>query len=289
MPEDVSVVAAPEMAVDGGAPLGATPPVEPAQPQQTQSQRVQSVTAEPRVVSVPTAAMKRIKDEAREAGRAEALAALAQSAGFSDPDELASTLKQLRSGGQTTRQAPAPRQTQQPAPPAHDTTSDEVLEVKNARREMARYERQMEKLARERDQYLQQYQQANQQAYQLQESLDAKEAEMSLREVAVTSGVKDVDYALRLLTRELENKTEDELAAFDERGFFDGLRKQKPYLFGELTQPATTGTGVSAPTAPRASQVSAQGASAAGKVDARRMNQQEYADLLRKRGLNPNL
>jgi hypothetical protein len=164
-----------------------------------------------------------------------------------------------------------------------------LLAVKNARRELARYERQMEKLQRERDEAINRYRTEVSSRSQLQEALDAKEAEAALRETAVGLGVKDVDYALRLLTRELENKDESELAQFDERAFFDGLRKAKPYLFGELVQPANTGTGAgAAPSAPKPGAVTTQ-AARDGQTDARKMNSQEFQELLRKRGINPTM
>jgi hypothetical protein len=273
--------------------LGSTPPAQGQQPAQAPQTRYdQSVQREPTTMTVPTAAMKRIKDEARESGRSEALNALAQQAGYGDAEELSAALAQLRAGGPSGQQV-QPRQVQQPAQQpqyAQEPTDngDPALDVKNARRELSRYERQMEKLTRERDQFQRQYNETLSQTTQLQESLDAKDAEMSLRETAVGSGVKDVDYALRLLTRELENKSEEELVAFDEGAFFSSLRASKPYLFGETIRPANTGPGTaSAPAAPRAAAVNQQTA-ANSQLDAKKMNPQEFQELLRKRGLNAN-
>jgi hypothetical protein len=109
---------------------------------------------------------------------------------------------------------------------------------------------------------------------------------MALREAAAVNGVRDIDYSLRLLQRELEGKDEQALAAFDEGAFFTGLRKTHPYLFGEVTVAATTGTGVgNAPTAPKAGTVT-QAQGAAGKSDARSLSSDEFQKLLRSRGLS---
>lgn len=290
---DTMVEVTPQVTMDGGAPLGASAP--PAQaPQYSNEQQ--------KVMSIPTSAMKRIKDEAMERGRSEGINEFLRTAGFNSPDEFAQVMSSLRSN---TQQKAAPRQTynsrdegeafdeaprnRQASQPLSQPDESELLSVKNARRDLARYERQMEKLQRERDEAVNRYRAEMSSRSQLQEALDAKEAEASLRETAVGLGVKDVDYALRLLTRELEDKDESELAQFDERAFFDGLRKNKPYLFGELVQPANTGTGVGAvPSAPKPGAVTAE-AARSGQPDARKMNSQEFHDLLRKRGLNPTL
>jgi hypothetical protein len=118
---------------------------------------------------------------------------------------------------------------------------------------------------------------------------DAIEAEMIVRETAARKGIKDVDYALRLVTRELAGKTDEDVAKFDEAKFFDGLRETHPYLFGETTKPVTTGNGAGAapptPTPGAAQQSAAQGSQA----DARKMDQKQYQDHLRARGLSINL
>ena len=286
------IEATPQVVADGGPPLGATPPAAPAAQPQSQSQsQSQQQQAEPqRVMSIPHSAMARIKTEERERGRAEALASLAQQAGFESMNDLAAALASLKSGGRSAprEETEQPRRPQTPQAPAPNEDANELIEVKNARRELARYERNLEKLQRERDELTQRYSAEQQARMQLQEALDAKEAEATLRETAVGLGVKDVDYALRLLTRELEGKDEAAMAAFDERAFFDGLRKTKPYLFGETVLPATTGPGAgAAPPAPKPGQVQTDNARN-GHLDARKMNGQEFNELLRKRGLDPN-
>lgn len=140
----------------------------------------------------------------------------------------------------------------------------------------------------ERNRYAQSASEYRKQLEQARAEADAIRAEMHLRTVAAGVGVQDIDYAIMLLTREVEKLTPEDAEKFDERGFFEGLRKSKPLLFGEAVVPATTGTGTGgAPTPPKPNTVASQTA-ANGKVDARKMNPQQYAELLRARGINPH-
>ena len=117
---------------------------------------------------------------------------------------------------------------------------------------------------------------------------EALEAESAIREQAIMAGVKDVDYAVTLLRRNIDGKSADELKGFDELKFFDDLRERQPYLFGERSVSVTTGTGVKEPGAPKPGQI-AQGTAANGQIDATKMNNKEFAEHLRKRGLNLNI
>lgn len=116
---------------------------------------------------------------------------------------------------------------------------------------------------------------------------DAIEAEMYVRQAAAQSGIKDIDYALRLLTQDLDGKSEEDLEKFNELKFFEGLREKHPYLFGEPpTKPATTGTGAgSAPPTPTPG-AAQQGAAQGDQVDAKGMDPKQFREHLAKRGLN---
>lgn len=127
---------------------------------------------------------------------------------------------------------------------------------------------------------------------ELQSQLDAKEAEMALREELYRAGVQDTDYALRLLTRQLEGKSEEEIGAFNRADFYAELRKEKPYLFGETVAPATTGTNGtkadgSAPVVPAPGGAAVDQAQR-DQFDARKAKPQEISDRLRALGLNPH-
>lgn len=149
------------------------------------------------------------------------------------------------------------------------------------------------------------WRQEEKQRRDLEAQLDAKDAEMALREECWKAGIKDVDYAIRLLTRELEGLSEEEIGAFDRTKFYDGLKQSKPYLFGEVVAPATTGTdgsaqkkdetkGADAGAAGAAPNPPAPGSEAAKaaadqQFDARKAKPEEIQSRLRALGLNPHL
>lgn len=230
-------------------------------------------------VVLPSASLGKIKAEQRERGAREAMSALEakfKAAGFANIDDAISAMAAARSGG---AQAATPQQQKKSEQPKQEFNPAQAQSDKNDRR-------QYERLQREREQFAKRYAQEQAQRRKLQRTLEAKEAEMALREAAVGKGVKDVDYSLRLLQRELEGKDDAALAAFDEGKFFDNLRSSHPYLFGETVVPATTGTGVgAAPAAPKAGTVQ-QAQGAAGAIDARKMSQDEFQKLIRARGLS---
>lgn len=291
MPEAID--AAPVVTQDGGPPLGAAPaqPTQAPGGEQGQPQQPSAPVQSQQVVTVPTSAMKRIKDEARAAGEAAALDSLAKQAGYGSHVELVNALAQLKGGGQPA--APAPQQQTQPTTPppaaAPAQPGADPLEDKRREREVGKYERMIEKLTRDNTSLTQKYTQADAERKKLKEDLDAKEAEMHLRELAVSTGVTDVDYALRLFNREVESKSEAELAKFNEKEFFSGLRATRPYLFGETVRPATTGPGAQgAPPAQRPGQVQQQ-AAGGGAFDARNAKPGEIQDRLRKMGITPGL
>lgn len=117
----------------------------------------------------------------------------------------------------------------------------------NSRNKEARMEnksaQEISRLERERSKARENWRKEEKRRKAAERKLAAKEAEIELRQIAMEQGVKDVDYAIRLMTRELQGKSKDDLAAFSEKDFFSGLKSDRPYLFGETTVPATTGTG----------------------------------------------
>ena len=230
-------------------------------------------------VVLPSSSFAKLKEEQRQRGKREAITELEskfKAAGFGSLDEAIAAMAEAR-------RAPAPKA----APVAKAEQVEGVEEqIPVAKTGNANADRQLARLAREREQFAKRFAQEQSQRRKLQRTLEAKEAEFALRETAVSKGVKDVDYALRLLTRELEGKDEASLASFDEAKFFDSLRAERPYLFGETVVNATTGTGVGgAPVAPKAGTVQ-QAQGAAGKIDARAMRGEDFAQLLRQRGFS---
>ena len=239
-------------------------------------------------VILPQASMAKLKEEQRQRGKREAMTeyeAKFKAAGFSSVEDAIAAL----SAAKTAASKPAPKAA--PVAKAEVVESEDVEALTTAQPQNTGgdYAKQLQKLQRERERLAKQFAAEQAQRRKLQRTLEAKEAEFALRETAVGKGVRDVDYAVRLIQRELEGKDEKALAAFDETKFFDGLRQSHPYLFGETVVPATTGTGVgAAPAAPKAGSVqAAQGA--AGKMDARQMSQDEFQKLMRSRGFSPSV
>lgn len=279
---DPGVTATPVASADPAAPLGAAPTPPPAEGEPGTTPPVVPARAESKVVTVPTASMKRIKDEEYQRGKAESLAELATGAGFGSSQELVAALQKLKG-------APAPVAAA-PAPPAADPGDDpaRTLEAdKGARREEGRYQRQLEKVLNERNKYASSAQQWQAKAREAQAEADAVRAEMHLRTIAAGVGVQDIDYAITLFSREVERLTPEQAETFNEKAFFEGLRKVKPLLFGEAVVPANTGTTPGGPTPPRPGTVTQQQAKN-GQTDVRKLNPQEYAADLKKRGINPH-
>jgi len=90
----------------------------------------------------------------------------------------------------------------------------------------------------------------------------------------------------------MAGKTEEELSKFDRKAFFDGIRKDRPYLFGERVQPATTGTNGAAadgsdPKTPAAGAPVVEVAKEQ-RFDAMKAKPEEVQARMNKLGLNPN-
>jgi hypothetical protein len=260
-------------------------------------------------VVMPTSALGRLKQEARERGKKEAMAELekqAKAVGFESLQSMFATTAALVKGGQNhvsakTNGAQKQPQRQQPPTQHHQEASEEQQPVQQQRpntngngqsngnrswKEQRRHEQLLERERKARDEERRFRLQEEKRRKRAEQHTEALEAEMYLREQAIMSGVKDVDYAVTLLRRSIEGKTERELQSYDEQKFFSELREKQPYLFGEISRPVTTGTGAgNAPTAPTPGKVTQQAANSA-QVDAAKMNDKEYKEHLRKRGLN---
>jgi hypothetical protein len=272
-----------EQHADGGAPLGTPPPAQAAaDPVQQRS--------EPKTVVVPTSAMKRIKEEEFARGQQGAMDELAKSAGYSSHTELVQALSKLKQTPAAQQQQVVPqRQAQQPA--AEEPNEDPARDLANAkdqRREEGKYQRQLEKVLNERNRYASSASEWQRKAREFQADADAARAEMHIRTIAAQTGVQDIDYAIILFSREVERLTPEEAEKFDEKAYFETLRKSKPLLFGEAVVPANTGTGVGgAPKPPAPAAVRAQNG-ANGAVDVRKMSPQDYQAHLAKKGISPH-
>ena len=237
---------------------------------------------------------KRIKDEQRARGRREALEDLdaqARAAGF---ESHADALKALAGLKKKPSQPAATTQIQgAPTMPPKPTQKNNTQDADKLRADKLRAD---EDRAAERKRWKME----NRRNRELQAQLQAKDAEIELREECYRAGVKDVDYVIRLLTRELAGKSQEEINAYDRKAFYEKTRREQPYLFGETVVAATTGTGGEqtktgdqaqangAPVTP-APGASAVDAAQNKKFDARTAKPEEVQARLRALGLNPHL
>jgi hypothetical protein len=267
--------------------VGAEAPGTVTQPTAQPTQQEVRSQSDSRVQVLTNGAFKKLKEAERNKGKRDALAELdaqAKAAGFASFSEVLGAIKnnqtqprrqtQVAAAEDGSEAAPGPA----PTPPARNAD----------RRSWERYEKQ--RLAWEKDRlaYRDMLAQERSRRRDLQRQIDAKDAEMALRESAVACGVRDVDYAVRLLTRHLEGRSQEEMTGFDERKFFDGLRAERPYLFGETTVPANTGTAGQSATTPGGTPAPKNQTPAinnAGKFDARNMTKEQIAARLRQLGI----
>lgn len=264
---------------------GVTPIVTPTEPK----------VLEEGVQQVRHSDFKRIKEESRARGRREALDELditARAAGFTSHEDALRALAELKKSPPAQPAAATPRPKEPPTMPNPKTPAPAAKPNDEAALRKEAMRAQDDKLKMRK-----QWRVEERRRRDLQAALDAKDAEMGLREELYRAGVKDVDYTLRLLTRQLEGKTQEEIAKFDRNAFYTTLRTDKPYLFGETVAPANTGTDASAktpgtpgapPPTPAPGSVTATEADKT-KFDARTAKPEEVQARLRSLGLNPHL
>lgn len=247
-----------------------------------------------------TAAFKRIKEQAMQKGRKEyenSFNEKLRSLGYSSFDELVSALnsdsrpqesqKSNSNQKQQLRQQHTVEDRQQEAQ-GMNKNNNSKQQQKMASNQQVDREKQILKQQAER--HRQRMIEEARRRRELERDLQAKEAEMAIRETAIQAGVRDIDYAVNLLARTLDSKSEEELAAFDEKQFFSGLRNTHPYLFGEIARPATTGPGVGTQPAPLKPGTVTQTTAQNAQVDAKKMSQSEFQEYLRSKGLSsPNM
>lgn len=284
--------------------VGSNPQGQPAQPTNGQPTAAAPAGApggqQEGVHQVKDSEFKQIKEKAKARGRQQALEELdakARAAGFESHEDALKALATLKKGSA----APAPAPTvATPANPRGAPTMSDAAKKKSekaAAQEAERVRAEQTRAIEDRAKMRQQWRKEERARRELQAKLDAKSAEMDLRDECYQHGVKDVDYTIRLLTRALEGKTQEEIAKFDRKAFYEGLKKDKPYLFGETVTPATTGTnGGAAPAAqntgappPPAAGDPAAAAANANKFDARKAKPEEVQARLRQLGLDPHL
>jgi hypothetical protein len=231
-----------------------------------------------KVITMATSRMAQLKRDEREKGKRAALSALdneAKELGYANHADMIQKLKAKKARGAT-----PPATTREPEDTDNDTpTTQGSRRSTRAEREIARLQEQRRAANRARAA-------SDRKARELERQREADRAEHELKIVAVQAGVKDVDYALSLLQRELANKTDAQLKEFDEEAFFKTeLRKKRPYLYETTEEPVTT-----SPSTADTQAVPKPGTPpvpTGEKKDARSMTKQQFDEYLRAKNLTP--
>jgi hypothetical protein len=244
-----------------------------AAPQEQQQTQVKNG----KVITIPTNAMAKIKQEERERGKRNALKerdAEARTMGFKDYEDL----KRFASTkGNSTQAKPQQKPAQAPV---QQTTSQPVSRHNDQRIQQLQEDKR--KANRARAQEEKRRKQVERQSLEMQ-------AEMELKMIAVRCGVKDVDYAVALLKRQTTAMTKEQLNTFDEDKYFhETLRQTHPYLYGEQVLPADTSAtpvqGAPPPAAPTSKEVTKE-VTSNGMIDAKTLTRDEFNKMLVSRGL----
>ena len=249
-------------------------------------------------VELRTSEFKRLKEKASEKGRRSERLLLnerAKELGYDSVEDLFAAM--------STKQSESD-ELENEEPEEYEEEEEEIMATPTKKKPLKRqstvatataedrYKRKFEQAEKARKDAVRKWRAGEKRRRGTQRQLAAKEAEMELREVAIQSGIKDVDYSIRLLTRHLSGKTEDDLAAFDEKSFFTGLREDRPYLFGESVMPANTGSTLAdsgnEPSAPGPDQTQKVEAESS-QFDARKATGEEIATRYKQLGLRQPL
>jgi hypothetical protein len=227
-PSDVKIDAqpAPQNAqpVPDGAPAEPKVDAAPAEP----ATPAAPAAGEPRpdLSNIPTmmskAALAKLKEQMLAKGKADAMAEMdkaAQAEGFKDHADMVAAIKAAKAD---------PQEPATPAKPAKPATGKEqamLAEEKKARQLSDRRVRDLER------------------------QLDAQRTRAAIEREFILGGVKDVDYAVSLLERELADQTPEQAEAFEPGPWLTSLKAKRPYLFGEKVAPIDTVTPKPAPAA----------------------------------------
>ncbi len=287
MPDPVSTAPVPAPAQQPAADPNPQVPVTGISP----ASSVESPPPSGKNLNIPVSAMRTRLDEARATGRRALTVELdrdAQALGYASHAAMMDHLKR-RNGQPPRQQAQAHQPAARPAAPSPAQTTEHVAPPKNPQDRKA-FEKQQARIRElERREQLAQ-QQAREEASRRKKAerkAQAAEARANLERIAAGVGIKKIGQALFLFQEAHEGKSVEELAQVDEAKFFEALRQTDPYLFGEVTLPATTGTssavpGARTPPTPSATSVAAAGAS---QVDVMKMSDDEFAQHKRNRGI----
>ena len=251
------------------APLAPTTPVNPPPPETVVSPELLeaaeaakeaggTLTGGGKTLTIPHSAMKAVKEKER----VKALESLAKEMGYTSVDEM-------RSRGKANARQPEPRREPEVEEPEVETEDPNASRIQQLQ---AEHDALTKKLGAE-----------SRAARRAQEKLDAMQVEMEWREQLGSAGIqggRKMKLAMHLMQDHLDTLDDAGLAAFKEAEFIAGLKKSDPYLFNEVSAPATTGPGTGAPPPP-APGAAAAGNAAGDKVDCSKMSREEFQRYLR--------
>lgn len=245
---------------------------------------------QPKVISVPTSAMKRIKDEAAQAAltaRQQELDADAQELGYKDHAAFIQAQKDAKAAAKAVT-------TQQPAEPAKSETKDAKDSgdrLKALEEENTSLKKQLETTLEEKKRLNRQHNRQQRELTKLRDELTNSQTEAELKLAAQAAGVIDTDYAVSVYMRAIQKMSEEELKGMDETKFFsETMRKTHPHLYSAVEKPISTGPksdpNVRTPAGGGGDPPKSTNTDNNGKVDARTLSPQDFQSLLRKHGLS---
>lgn len=258
---------------------------------------IKEVAPEPKVISVPTHAMKKIKEDSAALGRKQfqqELDAQAAELGYKNHEDWVRASREARAASSTTPSStPATASTSQPetkpaTASAQGGDGDQLVaenqrlkqEKENALSQQKRLNRQLARSTRESN--------------KLKNQLLAQEATTELKLAAKDAGVQDVDYAVTVYERMIAGMGEEDLKTVDERKFFgEQLRKSHPHLYQAVDKLVSTGTRnqqeITKPATSNGNQQKPGTNQEGGAINARNMTPDAFQTLLRSRGMsNPS-
>lgn len=232
-------------------------------------------------------AFKKIKDQARSQGERQALEKLAKQHGYRDVEAMNAAL--ARRAQPAAPQRPSGAGGGGNNGGGNNRPRDPGGAPANMNPKAAQaWERERQKILAERDASSKKAQGYEKKFRAERKRAEDRETEYALREAAITQGIKDPSYAVRLLEKHVEGKTEEDLKNFDEEKFFAGLREPHPYLFGETVRPANTAPDTTRPGTPAAPTVVSGPNGPVFDARDKKVSKQEIEARLRKMGIVPH-
>ncbi len=194
---------------------------------------------EPKVLTMPTSAVREMKNKSREQGKQDALKELnaaAIKAGYESHEEMVQAAMDAKKKPKTTPSAP-----RQDPPRSNQTRPSTGGNDRTSARQIATLEREKGELLEKLRVSNRRFATEEKRRKALEKQNASLEAQMELRTIATKAGVQDLDYALTQLYRKTSSMSPEELKKFNTEDYFaKELRKAHPYLYTQSDQPLNT-------------------------------------------------